>query len=60
MTYKAPDVQDVDVTLSSTQDITGITLNLAETGADTGKFTGSFQTAGASDDSILARQASRR
>ena len=51
VTYKAPDVQDVDVTLSSTQDITGITVNLAETGADTGKFTGSFQTAGASDDS---------
>ena len=50
VTYKAPDVQDVDVTLSSTQDITGITLNLAETGADTGKFTGSFQTAGASDE----------
>ena len=51
VSYKAPDVQDVDVTLSSTQDITGITVNLAETGADTGKFTGSFQTAGASDDS---------
>jgi hypothetical protein len=50
VSYKAPDVQDVDVTLSSTQDITGITLNLAETGADTGKFTGSFQTAGASDE----------
>ena len=50
-TYKAPDVQDVDVTLSSTQDIAGITVNLGETGADTGKFTGSFQTAGASDDS---------
>ena len=60
VTYKAPDVQDVDVTLSSTQDITGITLNLAETGADTGKFTGSFQTAGASDEDRLARQASRR
>ncbi len=50
VTYKAPDVQDVDVTLSSTQDITGITLNLAETGADTGKFTGSFQTAGATNE----------
>ena len=50
-TYKAPDVQDVDVTLSSTQDIAGITVNLGETGADTGKFTGSFQTASASDDS---------
>jgi hypothetical protein len=49
-TYKAPDEQDVDVTLSSTQDIAGITVNLAETGADTGKFTGSFQTAGASDE----------
>ena len=50
VSYKAPDVQDVDITLSSTQDITGITLNLAETGADTGKFTGSFQTASASDE----------
>ena len=39
-TYKAPDVQDVDVTLSSTQDIAGITVNLGETGADTGKFDG--------------------
>ena len=48
-TYKAPDEQDVDVTLSSTQDIAGITVNLAETGADTGKFTGSFQTASGSD-----------
>ena len=49
VTYKAPDVQDVDVTLSSTQDISGITVNLTETGADTGSFTGSFQTAAASD-----------
>ena len=51
VTYKAPDVQDVDVTLSSTQDIKGITVNLVETGADTGKFTGKFQTAATSDAS---------
>ena len=44
-TYKAPDLQEVDVTLSSTQDIEGITVTLTETGADTGKFEGSFVTA---------------
>ena len=50
-TYKAPDLQEVDVNLSSTQDTEGITVTLEETGADTGKFTESFVTAAETDDS---------
>ena len=45
VTYKAPDVQETSVQISSTQDSRGIRVALRETGADTGQFKRSFQTA---------------
>ena len=49
VTYKAPDVQTADVHIASTQDTVGFAVTLTETGAATGVFTGSFQTAAESD-----------
>ena len=49
VTYKAPDVQDVTVRVTSTQDTAGFDITATETGADTGVFEASFTTADASD-----------
>ena len=48
-TYKAPDMQEATVRVTSTQDTAGFDISLMETGADTGVFTGEFVTADASD-----------
>lgn len=44
VTYLAPDVQNAEVSLTSTTDNRGVKLLLQETGADTGKFTRTFKT----------------
>ncbi len=49
-TYKAPDVNDVTVRVTSTQDTAGFDISLMETGVDTGEFMGEFVTADASDE----------
>ena len=48
VTYKAPDVQEVTVRVTSTQDTEGFDITAEETGADTGEFEASFTTADAS------------
>ncbi len=50
VTYKAPDVQDVTVRITSTQDTAGYDITATETGADTGVFEASFTTADASSE----------
>ncbi|MCY4529542.1 MAG: hypothetical protein OXD46_11005 [Chloroflexi bacterium] len=49
VTYKAPDVQEATVRVTSTQDTAGFDITAMETGADTGVFEASFTTADASD-----------
>ena len=49
VTYKAPDVQEATVRITSTQDTAGFDITVTETGADSGVFTGEFVTADASD-----------
>ncbi len=44
VTYLAPDVQNAEVSLTSTTDNRGVKLLLQETGKDTGKFTRTFKT----------------
>lgn len=45
VTYKAPDLQDANVKLTSTTDTNGVQVKIPETGADTAKFERTFQTA---------------
>ena len=49
VTYKAPDVQEVTVRVTSTQDTAGFDITVTETGADTGVFESDFTTADSSD-----------
>ena len=44
VTYLAPDVQNAEVSLTSTTDNRGVKILLQETGADTGKFERKFKT----------------
>ena len=45
VTYKAPDLQDASVKLTSTTDSNGVQVKVPETGDDTAKFERTFQTA---------------
>ena len=47
--YKAPDAQTETVRITSTQDPAGFDISVMETGADTGVFEGSFETADETD-----------
>ncbi|MBM3934031.1 MAG: hypothetical protein FJ319_06985 [SAR202 cluster bacterium] len=49
VTYTAHDVQTASVTVRSTQDATGFSMLVLETGASTGIFKGKFGTAAATD-----------
>ena len=54
VTYTAAEVQTHTVKVSSTQDATGFTLTVKETGATTGRFEATFRTATSTSDSINA------
>lgn len=45
VTYKAPDLQDATIKLTSTTDTNGVQVKIPETGSDTAKFERTFQTA---------------
>lgn len=45
VTYKAPDLQDASIKLTSTTDNNGVQVKIPETGDDTAKFERTFQTA---------------
>lgn len=52
--YTAAGVQTASVTITSTQDSTGFSLLLNETGSNTGSFTGTFKTTTSTSSTTLA------
>lgn len=54
LSYTAAGVQTANVTITSTQDSTGFSLLLNETGSNTGSFTGTFKTTESTSSTTLA------